>query len=37
MTALSNNLVFYMISGNDGYVLQADTGTEIDGNMSKQP
>ncbi|MBZ5720980.1 MAG: hypothetical protein LAO03_11420 [Acidobacteriia bacterium] len=37
VNTLSNNLVFYMISGNDGYVLQADTGTEIDGNMSKQP
>jgi hypothetical protein len=37
ITGLSNNLVFYLISGSDGYILQNDTGTEIDGVMSKQP
>jgi len=37
VNALSNNLVFYLISGSDGYMLQNDTGTEIDGVMSKQP
>ena len=36
VNTLSNNLVFYMFSANDGYMLQADTGTEIDGNMTKQ-
>jgi hypothetical protein len=34
---LSNNLVFYLISGSDGYVLQNDSSTEIDGTTSKQP
>jgi hypothetical protein len=33
---LSNNLVFYLISGNDAYILQNDTNTEVDGVMSKQ-
>jgi hypothetical protein len=37
ISGLSNNLVFYLISGSDGYILQNDTGTEIDGVMSKQP
>lgn len=37
ITGLSNNLVFYLISGSDGYILQRDTDTEIDGVMSKQP
>jgi len=36
ISGLSNNLVFYLISGTDGYVLQNDTSTEIDGIMSKQ-
>jgi len=34
---LSSNLVFYFISGNDGYVLQADQGFELAGMISKQP
>ncbi len=33
---LSNNLVFYLISANDAYVLQNDTGVEIGGTISKQ-
>ena len=33
---LSNNLVFYLISGNDAYVVQNDPGVEISGTMSKQ-
>jgi len=37
ISGLSNNLVFYLISGSDGYILQNDTGTEIDGALSKQP
>ena len=37
VNTLSNNLVFYMFSATDGYILQADTNTQIDGNMSKQP
>ena len=37
INGLSNNLVFYLISGSDAYILQNDTGTEIDGVMSKQP
>lgn len=32
---LSNNLVFYLASGSAGYMLQADTGTEIDGFMGQ--
>ncbi len=37
INGLSNNLVFYLISGNDAYVLQNDVAVEIDGTMSKQP
>ena len=37
ISGVSNNLVFYLISGSDAYILQNDTGTEIDGVMSKQP
>jgi hypothetical protein len=36
VSTLSNNLVFYLISGNDGYILQNDTGAAINGNMTKQ-
>jgi hypothetical protein len=36
INSLSNNLVFYLISGSDGYVLQNDAGIEIDGSISKQ-
>ncbi|HSS96640.1 MAG TPA: hypothetical protein VLK33_06415 [Terriglobales bacterium] len=34
---LSNNLVFYLISGSKGYILQNDTGVSIGGTMIKQP
>jgi hypothetical protein len=37
VNSLSNNLVFYLISGNDAYILQNDPGVEIEGVMSKQP
>ena len=37
VNSLSNNLVFYLISGNDAYILQNDPGVEISGVMSKQP
>ena len=37
VNTLSNNLVFYLISGNDAYILQNDSGIEIEGVMSKQP
>jgi hypothetical protein len=36
VNSLSNNLVFYLISGNDAYILQNDPGVEIEGVMSKQ-
>jgi hypothetical protein len=37
INSLSNNLVFYLISGTDAYVVQADPGVQIIGSMSKQP
>ena len=36
VTSLSSNLVLYMISSNDAYILQNDANVEIDGAMSKQ-
>jgi hypothetical protein len=33
---LSSNLIFYLISGNDAYVIQNDSGVEINGTVSKQ-
>jgi major membrane immunogen (membrane-anchored lipoprotein) len=36
ISSLSNGLVFYLISGNDAYVLQNDPGVQIDGTLSKQ-
>ena len=33
---LSSNLIFYLISGNDAYVVQTDPNTEINGTISKQ-
>ena len=33
---LSSNLVFYFISTNDAYILQADQGFELAGMISKQ-
>lgn len=34
---LSSNLIFYMVSGSSGYILQADTGVDIGGAFTKQP
>ena len=31
ITTLSNNMVFYLVSGSKAYILQNDTSTEIDG------
>ena len=33
---LSSNLIFYLISGNDGYVVQTDPNVELNGTISKQ-
>jgi hypothetical protein len=33
---LSSNLFFYLVSGNDAYVVQNDSGVEINGTISKQ-
>lgn len=36
INSLSNNIIFYPISGNDAYVIQSDQNVEIGGTMSKQ-
>jgi hypothetical protein len=36
INSLSNNLVFYLVSGSNAYVVQNDTGVQIDGTISKQ-
>jgi len=36
LNTLSNNLVFYLVSGSDAYVVQNDPGVQIDGTVSKQ-
>jgi hypothetical protein len=36
INSLSGNLVFYLVSGSDAYVLQADQGFELAGMVSKQ-
>ena len=33
---LSSNLIFYLVSGNDAYVVQADPDVELNGTISKQ-
>jgi hypothetical protein len=33
---LSSNLIFYLVSGNDAYVVQNDSGVELNGTISKQ-
>jgi hypothetical protein len=33
---LSSNLVFYLISGSDGYILQGDSATQMAGSFTKQ-
>jgi hypothetical protein len=36
LNGISNNLVFYLISPTDAYILENDTNIEIQGSMSKQ-
>jgi hypothetical protein len=36
ISTLSNNLIFYLISGTDAYVVQNDAGVQISGTISKQ-
>jgi hypothetical protein len=36
ISSLSGNLVIYMVSNNQGYLLQGDSGTEIFGGMAVQ-
>ena len=36
LSGLSSNLVFYLISGTDAYVIQNDPAVQISGSMSKQ-
>lgn len=36
INTLSNNLIFYLVSGSNAYVVQNDTGVQIDGTLSKQ-
>jgi hypothetical protein len=33
---LSSNLIFYLISANDAYVVQTDSNVELNGTLSKQ-
>jgi hypothetical protein len=37
VTNLSSNLVFYLASGSEAYILQGDTGAEITGYMGQLP
>jgi len=36
VNSLSSNLVLYMVSNNQAYMLQGDAGTEIFGGVSAQ-
>lgn len=36
VNSLSSNLIFYMVSANSGYLLQADTGVDIGGAFTMQ-
>jgi hypothetical protein len=36
LSSLSSNLIFYLVSGSDAYVIQNDAGVEINGTISKQ-
>jgi hypothetical protein len=36
ISGLSSNLILYLISSNDAYIVQSDSGTEISGTISKQ-
>jgi len=37
INTLSSNLIFYMVSANSGYLLQADNGVDIGGAITIQP
>jgi len=37
VNSLSSGLVFYLVSGSQGYLLQGDNGVSISGSMIKQP
>jgi len=36
LSTANNDLIFYMISGSDGFVLQEDSGTELMGRVTHQ-
>ena len=36
ISTLSSNLIFYLVSGNDAYVVQTDPNVELNGTISKQ-
>lgn len=36
ISSLSNNLIFYLVSANDAYVVQVDPGVVLNGTISKQ-
>jgi hypothetical protein len=36
LSTANNDLIFYMISGSDGFVLQEDSGTELMGRVTQQ-
>ncbi len=36
ISSLSSNLIFYLVSGNDAYVVQTDANVELNGTISKQ-
>jgi hypothetical protein len=36
ISTISNNLIFYLVSGNDAYIVQNDSGVELNGTISKQ-
>ena len=37
LNGFSNNLIMYMVSPSSAYVLQADTGVQLQGTITKQP
>jgi len=37
ISTLSSNLIFYLVSGSDAYLIQNDTGVQISGTVGKQP
>jgi hypothetical protein len=36
ISTISNNMIFYLVSGNDAYIVQNDSGVELNGTISKQ-